>query len=147
MGWPRENRHIIGMKFFFFFSTTLLLNLNHSKFFVWFTSTHWRVQDSSPFFFSFPQEEFGESKAVTAGVVSMFHAVPLLTGPIATWLTDRLGGGGGCFFCHRHILTGQTSRFYWPGFLSNWLPIVFNVRPGYFEIYFVFRFSPSTDTS
>lgn len=35
------------------------------------------------------EKEFGESKAVTAGVVSVFHAVPLLTGPIATWLTDR----------------------------------------------------------
>ena len=36
------------------------------------------------------QDEFESSSAVTAGVVSMFHAVPLMTGPIATWLTDRL---------------------------------------------------------
>ena len=35
------------------------------------------------------QDEFGSSSAATAGVVSMFHAVPLMTGPIATWLTDR----------------------------------------------------------
>ncbi len=28
-------------------------------------------------------------QAVTAGVVSVFHAVPLLTGPLATYLTDR----------------------------------------------------------
>ena len=37
------------------------------------------------------QDEFGSSSAATAGVVSMFHAVPLMTGPIATWLTDRSG--------------------------------------------------------
>ena len=37
------------------------------------------------------QSEFSSSAAVTAGVVSVFHAVPLLTGPIATWLTDRFG--------------------------------------------------------
>jgi len=37
------------------------------------------------------QDEFESSSAVTAGVVSMFHAVPLMTGPIATWLTDRYG--------------------------------------------------------
>ena len=37
------------------------------------------------------QKEFDSSAAVTAGVVSMFHAVPLLTGPIATWLTDKYG--------------------------------------------------------
>ena len=35
------------------------------------------------------EEEFGESKAVTAGVVSLFHAVPLLSGPVASALTDR----------------------------------------------------------
>ena len=35
------------------------------------------------------QTEFASSAAETAGVVSVFHAVPLLTGPIATWLTDR----------------------------------------------------------
>lgn len=35
------------------------------------------------------QKEFGESKAVTAGVVSVFHAVPLLSGPVASALTDR----------------------------------------------------------
>ena len=35
------------------------------------------------------QKEFGESKAVTAGVVSLFHAVPLLSGPVASALTDR----------------------------------------------------------
>ena len=35
------------------------------------------------------QKEFGESKAVTAGVVSVFHAVPLLSGPMASALTDR----------------------------------------------------------
>lgn len=37
------------------------------------------------------QEEFGESKAVTAGVVSLFHAVPLLSGPVSSALTDRYG--------------------------------------------------------
>jgi len=37
------------------------------------------------------EEEFGESKAVTAGVVSLFHAVPLLSGPVASALTDRYG--------------------------------------------------------
>jgi len=37
------------------------------------------------------QDEFDCSKAATAGVVSVFHAVPLLTGPVATWLTDRYG--------------------------------------------------------
>ena len=37
------------------------------------------------------QAEFSSSAAETAGVVSVFHAVPLLTGPIATWLTDRWG--------------------------------------------------------
>ena len=41
------------------------------------------------------QAEFAESKAVTAGVVSLFHAVPLLSGPIASALTDRYG-------CRRH---------------------------------------------
>ena len=35
------------------------------------------------------QVEFSSSSAVTAGVVSVFHAIPLLTGPIATWLADR----------------------------------------------------------
>ena len=35
------------------------------------------------------QLEFSSSSAATAGVVSVFHAVPLLTGPIATWLADR----------------------------------------------------------
>ena len=35
------------------------------------------------------EKEFGESKAVTAGVVSLFHAVPLLSGPVASALTDR----------------------------------------------------------
>ncbi len=35
------------------------------------------------------QKEFDESKAATAGVVSLFHAVPLLSGPIAGALTDR----------------------------------------------------------
>jgi len=40
------------------------------------------------------QDEFESSSAVTAGVVSMFHAVPLMTGPIATWLTDRYGCRG-----------------------------------------------------
>ena len=35
------------------------------------------------------QNEFGESKAVTAGVVSLFHAVPLLSGPVASALTVR----------------------------------------------------------
>ena len=35
------------------------------------------------------QEEFGSSSAVTAGVVSMFHAVPLMTGPIAAWLINK----------------------------------------------------------
>ena len=35
------------------------------------------------------QTEFASSAAETAGVVSVFHAVPLLTGPIASWLTDR----------------------------------------------------------
>ena len=37
------------------------------------------------------QNEFGESKAVTAGIVSLFHAVPLLSGPVASALTDRYG--------------------------------------------------------
>jgi MFS family permease len=37
------------------------------------------------------QAEFHESKAYTAGVVSLFHAVPLLSGPIASALTDRYG--------------------------------------------------------
>ena len=41
------------------------------------------------------QTEFASSAAETAGVVSVFHAVPLLTGPIATWLTDRLVMGDG----------------------------------------------------
>ena len=40
-------------------------------------------------FFDKLEEEFGESKAVTAGVVSLFHAVPLLSGPVASALTDR----------------------------------------------------------
>ena len=40
------------------------------------------------------QAEFSSSAAETAGVVSVFHAVPLLTGPIATWLTDRWGKWG-----------------------------------------------------
>lgn len=35
------------------------------------------------------QKEFEESKAVTAGVLSVFHAVPLLSGPVASSLTDR----------------------------------------------------------
>ena len=35
------------------------------------------------------EKEFGQSKAVTSGVVSLFHAVPLLSGPIASALTDR----------------------------------------------------------
>ena len=35
-------------------------------------------------------QEFASTKAETAGVVAVFHAVPLLTGPLATWLTDRL---------------------------------------------------------
>lgn len=37
------------------------------------------------------QEEFGRSKAVTAGVVGLFHAVPLLSGPIASYLADWYG--------------------------------------------------------
>eukprot|EP00095_Tigriopus_kingsejongensis_P011825 snap_masked-scaffold1818_size27096-processed-gene-0.5 protein:Tk11825 transcript:snap_masked-scaffold1818_size27096-processed-gene-0.5-mRNA-1 annotation:"PREDICTED: uncharacterized protein LOC100881530" len=37
------------------------------------------------------QEEFQETKALTAGVVSLFHSVPLLSGPIASALTDRYG--------------------------------------------------------
>ena len=37
------------------------------------------------------EKEFAESKAVTAGVVSLFHSVPLLSGPIASALTDRYG--------------------------------------------------------
>ena len=37
------------------------------------------------------QKEFSESKAATAGVVSLFHAVPLLSGPIASALTDKYG--------------------------------------------------------
>ena len=35
------------------------------------------------------QKEFKQSKAITAGVVSLFHAVPLLSGPVASALTDR----------------------------------------------------------
>merc|ERR1719348_165062 len=43
-------------------------------------------------FFVELQAEFGEGrKAVTAGVVSLFHAVPLLSGPVASALTDRYG--------------------------------------------------------
>jgi len=37
------------------------------------------------------QDEFDCSKAAAAAVVSVFHSLPLLTGPIATWLTDRYG--------------------------------------------------------
>ncbi len=37
------------------------------------------------------QAEFEESKAMTAGVVSVFHSVPLLSGPIASALVDRYG--------------------------------------------------------
>ena len=46
------------------------------------------------------QSEFAESKAVTAGVVSLFHAVPLLSGPIASALTDRYG-------CRRMTILGS----------------------------------------
>ena len=35
------------------------------------------------------QNEFDCSKAKVAGVVSVFHALPLLSGPAATWLSDR----------------------------------------------------------
>ena len=35
------------------------------------------------------QNEFDCSKAKVAGVVSVFHALPLLSGPAATWLCDR----------------------------------------------------------
>jgi len=37
------------------------------------------------------QNEFDCSKAKVAGVVSVFHALPLLSGPAATWLCDRYG--------------------------------------------------------
>jgi len=37
------------------------------------------------------QNEFDCSKAKVAGVVSVFHALPLLSGPAATWLSDRYG--------------------------------------------------------
>ena len=37
------------------------------------------------------EKEFGQSKAVTSFAVSMFHAVPLLVGPVASALTDRYG--------------------------------------------------------
>ena len=35
------------------------------------------------------EREFGQTKAVTSFAVSMFHAVPLLVGPVASALTDR----------------------------------------------------------
>jgi len=44
--------------------------------------------------------EFDSTKAETAGVVAVFHAVPLLTGPLATWLTDRYG-------CRRVTIMGS----------------------------------------
>lgn len=34
---------------------------------------------------------FGEGKAKTAWIGSLFMAIPLLSGPIASWLTDRFG--------------------------------------------------------
>ena len=37
------------------------------------------------------QKEFGHSKSRTAGVIGLFHAIPLLSGPIASALTDRYG--------------------------------------------------------
>eukprot|EP00096_Caligus_rogercresseyi_P014127 TRINITY_DN6655_c0_g1_i1.p1 TRINITY_DN6655_c0_g1~~TRINITY_DN6655_c0_g1_i1.p1 ORF type:complete len:644 (-),score=198.67 TRINITY_DN6655_c0_g1_i1:308-2239(-) len=37
------------------------------------------------------QEEFGLSKALTAWVVSIFHSVPLLSGPLASSFCDRYG--------------------------------------------------------
>ena len=37
------------------------------------------------------QKEFGHSSSRTAGVIGLFHAVPLLSGPIASALTDRYG--------------------------------------------------------
>jgi hypothetical protein len=41
-----------------------------------------------PMFDTITRNESDESD-YAAGVVSMIHAVPLVTGPIATWLTDR----------------------------------------------------------
>ena len=38
----------------------------------------------------FFQNEFGESKAVTAGIVSLFHAVPLLSGKLARFLLTKI---------------------------------------------------------
>ena len=37
------------------------------------------------------QKEFAHSKFRTAGVIGLFHAIPLLSGPIASALTDRYG--------------------------------------------------------
>ncbi len=45
------------------------------------------------------QEEFEESRALTAGVVSLFHSVPLLSGPVASALVDRYG-------CRRVTIVG-----------------------------------------
>jgi len=44
--------------------------------------------------------EFDSTKAGVGGVVAVFHAVPLLTGPLATWLTDKYG-------CRRVTIMGS----------------------------------------
>ena len=49
------------------------------------------VTFSFTFLFQELEKEFGQSKAVTSFAVSMFHAVPLLVGPVASALTDRSG--------------------------------------------------------
>jgi len=49
------------------------------------------VTFSFTYLFQELEKEFGQSKAVTSFAVSMFHAVPLLVGPIASALTDRYG--------------------------------------------------------
>ena len=51
------------------------------------------------------QKEFKQSKAITAGVVSLFHAVPLLSGPVASALTDRYFKICFKFFIRYHIGT------------------------------------------
>jgi len=49
------------------------------------------VTFSFTYLFQELEKEFGQSKAVTSFAVSMFHAVPLLVGPVASALTDRYG--------------------------------------------------------
>jgi len=49
------------------------------------------VTFSFTYLFQELEREFGQTKAVTSFAVSMFHAVPLLVGPVASALTDRFG--------------------------------------------------------